>query len=156
MRKTILILLVATTFLMLPLFASHQRHYWFLGTAVNVAANTTINYGAALPSGTLDVSKYSSGSLTITFARAAGTTDTVDVEIWCSPEGTTWSLLRQTEGEALLQVQTGTGVITGTTVSVTYLMNFPGIRYLRLGSVFNSDTVNAITGFNVLLSLGDI
>lgn len=156
MRKILAIITLGLLLVTLPLLASHQRDKWFLGTAVDVGADATVSYPATLPSGAIDVSKYSQCSLTVVFSRAAGTTDTVDVEIWCSPGGGIWSLLRQTAGEPLLQAQTGTDAITGNVVRVTYLVELPGIKYLRLGSVENTDSSNAITGFNVLCSLGTI
>jgi len=154
MKKTLILALVAI--LALPLFATHQREKWFLGTAVDVNAGATVTYPATLPSGVVDVSKYSEVSITVVFSRAAGAADTVDIEIWCSPEGSTWSLLRETDGEALFQIPTNTDAITGNVVRVTFIINVQGLRYLRLGSVENTDGVNNITGFNVLCSMGSI
>ena len=156
MRKLFAIITLGLMLVALPLLASHQKQKWFLGTAVNVGTDATVSYPDTLPSGVVDVRKYSSCALTVVFSRAAGTTDTIDIEIWCSPGDRIWSLLRQSEGEPLLQVQTGTDAITGNVVRVTYLVNLNGIKYLRLGSVENTDSSNAITGFNVLCSLGSI
>ena len=154
MKKAMILVLIAV--LALPLVGSYQRHYWFLAHSVNVAAGATLTYAATLNSRTINVEKYSICSLTVVFTRAAGAEDTVNIELWCSPEGSTWSLLRETDGEELIQIPTETDAITGDVVRVTYEINIHGIKYLRLGSVENSDGVNNITTFNVLCSLGTI
>ena len=157
MKKTFILALVVAL-LMLPAWTSQQRHKWFLSTAVDVTAGATVTYPTTLPSGVVDVSKYSKCSLTVVFSRAAGAADTLDVEVWASPDGSTWALLREIGAQdvPLIQIPTNTDAITGTTVRVLFEVALHGIRYLRLGSVENTDSVNNITGFNVLCCLGTI
>lgn len=157
MKKLSLILLVIM--LALPLVASYHKHWTMLGTAVNCAANTVISNGTAFASAHVPIGKESyprDCSATITFTRTAGSALTVDFEFEVSTDnGETWSLLREADSldTPLVQIPTNTPVITGSTVRVTFYFNVPAVSHIRLRSIDNNDTANALTAINVTLSL---
>ena len=151
MRKIFLISVLAILLLM-PAWGRWQKNYTMLTAAINIAAGATATRGTEFESPGRDVSKYDFCALTITFARAAGAVDTVDVDIEIY-NGQNWTLLAQYNGDPLIQVPTNTDAFVGTTVRITYIVNLAGAKHIRIGSVENTDGVNNITAFNVTLSM---
>ena len=150
LKKILAIITLGLMLVALPLLASQQRHKWFLSTAVNVAAGATVTYPATLPSGVVDVSKYSKCSFTVVFSRAAGAADTVDFTFDISYDGgTTWASF---EG-VTIQIATNHAVISGTTVRAYIEVNLYGISHIKLHSIKNNDGVNNITACNATLSI---
>lgn len=121
----------------------------FLSTAISVNASTTATNGSQLYSREFDP-KGNQVAITVTFARAAGTADTVDVYFEASYDGTTWA----TFDGALLEIPTNTTPVTGTTVTVLYQLNVYGVELLRVWKVDNTDSSNGITACNITMSYG--
>ena len=145
----ILILILATS-----LSGHVRKHEYLLSEAKAVNAGAMKTNGTHFDSPGVSLEHSDKVTLTVVFARAAGSSSTVDVEIEVSPDnGATWALLRSADGTALLRTPTNEPVITGTTVRRTYQINAIGISHFRVKSVENTDVANNITDFNVQISL---
>jgi len=126
----------------------------FFSSAVNVDAGATKTNGSTLTSLVVPVVK-DNVAMTMEFSRGAGTADTLDIELEGrskSTGDTDWSILRNTSGVPMIQVATGTDVITGTTVRLKLMFNFYGIKRLRVRSIHNGDSVNNVTAIQLTLN----
>ena len=151
MKKYILIFVLILT---VPLLGSVRKHQNFLTTAIDVDATVTKTNVTDFPSAEVAIEHSTEAAFTVTFARAAGSASTVDIEIEVSTDNkATWSLYRSADGSALIRIPTNTSVVSGTTVRRTYQINAIGISHFRVKSVENTDVANNITDFNVQISL---
>lgn len=151
MRKIFLISVLAILLLM-PVWGRWQKDWVMLDAPINIGTDVTAWLTTDFESPARDVRHYDGCTLTIIFTRAAGAADTVDVDIEIH-NGREWASLRQYNGNPLIQVPTNTGAITGTTVRIGYQVDLSGVKYIRIRSVENTDSANAITNFNVTISM---
>jgi hypothetical protein len=122
----------------------------FIAAALGVAANTEAVNGTDFDSEEIGIPfDVESGALILTFTRAAGSTSlTVDFHFQISPDnGTTW--YDYIEG---VSIETGHGVISGTTVRVARSLSLTGATHIRLSKIDNNDTANALTAVNAGIS----
>lgn len=152
MKKIIIALAVIAALLSaaVPGGADYRYSKSFLAAAASVNAGVTKTNVADFTSVEINVvSLPSQGALTVTFARAAGTTSTVDVYFEVSTDGgTTWATFEGTT----LSIATNHAVISGTTVRSALLLDLGGISNIRLAKIVNNDSSNNITAVNVSIS----
>lgn len=149
----VLTILVFMAFICLPMMPqSYQGNFAFLATAVDVNASATAVNGTDFTSDPVWISRPGCGdavSITVTFTRAAGLTDTVDFEFQASYDGgTTWT----TAYYANIQVATNETALSNVVIK-TYLVNVPGVWGLRLYRINNTDASNNLTDCNASVSL---
>jgi len=157
MKRYILIFILILT---IPLLGSVRKSEYFLIDAagdpspIDVDATVTKTNGTDFDSEEISIEHSIKITLTVKFKRAAGSASTVDIEIEVSPDyKSTWSLLRSSNGTALIRIPTNEPVVSGTTVVRSYQLEANGFSHFRIKSVENTDAANNITEFNVMISM---
>ena len=144
----LLVILVA-----IPLWGTFNKSWDFLATAVDCGASTTLVNGVGFTSTQIEISRpqgmKDTGSLSVTFTRAAGSASTLDFEFQVSFDGgSSWS----TAYYVRIRVATNETALTNV-VKVTKELNLHGISHIRLYRIVNNDGANAVTACNATLSL---
>lgn len=152
--KRLTILLAAV--LVLAAYISAVQHSANFTTAFALDASATKAVGSDFASPGISIpNNISRGLLTVTFARAAGS-DTLKVKFYFQvsyDEGSTWSdYVDPITNYEYIEVLTGHGVISGTTVRVSQYATLAGITHIRLSKVVNGDSGNNLTAVNAALS----
>lgn len=123
-------------------------------TAIDIAASATATNGTDYTSLELPVEHSIRVVISITFARAAGSSSTVDVELEVSTDHKkTWSTYRGGSANPMIQVATNSEVITGTTVNMAYQINAAGISHFKIKDIENTDSSNGVTDLQIRISM---
>lgn len=146
MKKLIVILMLM---LVVPLMATYRRHTAFLDGTLGVGTSSTATNGSEFESANIKIHDVPFIGVTAIFTRAAGSTSTVEFIFDVSFDGgATWATFIGTD----VEIATNTAVISGTTVRCFYEISVYGLSNIRLRSVKNNDSSNAISAVNVVLS----
>lgn len=128
----------------------------FIATAISMTASKTAVNGTDFTSKALPAQIEPWSLLTITFTRAAGSASTVTFTFQVSYDGgTTWANFIDplTGLETYFAIATNHAVISGTTVAVSKPIRLSGVTHIRLQSIVNADSSNALTLVNATLSV---
>jgi hypothetical protein len=146
-------ILISVLFLILyfaPLAGDWNGVWNFLDTGIALNAGITKVNGTDFNS--LERKAFagkSTGLITMTFTRAAGSGSTVDFYFQVSFDGgTTWADYIESIG-----IATNHSVISGTMVTVSKPINLGGISHIRWSKVVNNDVSNNLTAVNATLSI---
>ena len=146
MKKHLIIFLLI---LAVPLMGTWRRSTALLDGTLGVAATATATNGTEFESANLIIYDVPYIGVTAIFTRAAGTALSVDFVFEVSfDNGTTWATFQGTD----IEIATNTTAVTGTTVRCFYEFRVYGASHIRLRSVLNNDTVNAISAVQVVVS----
>uniref|UniRef100_A0A6M3J1M4 Uncharacterized protein n=1 Tax=viral metagenome TaxID=1070528 RepID=A0A6M3J1M4_9ZZZZ len=123
----------------------------FLATAIStITTGATATNGSEFTSREISLGERAHPvvAIIVTFARATGSSSTVDFNFQVSYDmGTTWA--DYDDGE--IQVASNHAAITGTTVRYYTLVSLYGVDFIRLYTVKNNDSAS-ITAVNVTLT----
>ena len=158
MKRYILILVLI---LVIPMSGNVRKWDSFLlnqydvETAIDIVASATATNGTDFTSDEIAIEHSAWVLISVTFARAAGSSSTVDVELEVSSDHkNSWSTYRSGSGTSpMVQVRTDSPVISGTTVKMSYQINGTGISHFRIKDIENTDSSNAITAVQVQISM---